>query len=162
VNTVAIVLSSVGGLLELGGLALVVLDIVADREQARTLFAPRDALERRERSYPAPVHAPSWVPPSQASVMLTPAQHRDAAAKESHRTGAAVANALVRLKKATDAELDREIERVERMTHEREEVLRRGLVHVLAGSIKQRTFGAVLLGLGIGFATAGSVVSSLG
>jgi hypothetical protein len=75
-STLAIVFSVLGGLLEISGLALVVREIVADRVQARTRFAPRSPSAPPERADPAPLTAASWASPSQASVMSTPAQLR--------------------------------------------------------------------------------------
>jgi hypothetical protein len=161
-STLAIVLSVLGGLLELSGLALVVREIVADRAQARTRFAPRSPREPRERTYPAPMTAASWAPPSQASAMFTPTEHREAAAKEQRQLETSIVNSFVKLKKLTDEELDLAVGRIEREADEREQELRGALVYVLAGSARRRAIGAGLLAGGILCGTAGSVLSSVG
>src|SRR5207248_11541139 len=69
-SVTSIVLSSLGGLCQLGGLVLVIIEIADDRAHAKRLFVNRRRSPRRQRTYPpkrvgqrfsgstmAPVHA---------------------------------------------------------------------------------------------------------
>jgi len=161
-NTVAVAVSALGGLLELGGLVVVIRQIASDRTQARRLLAPRSPGERPKHAYPAHIHPSSWLPPAQASVMMTSSQQVEAVRKEVRELETSVANALVRLKKTADQAQDQAIERVEREADLREQELRSAVRYVLGEGRRDRWLGVVLLGAGILFATTGSVLSSVG
>ena len=70
-------------------------------------------------------------------------------------------NALIDTRKQLDSELDKVADDLRRETAESDDQLREQLLYVLAGSISDRVKGAVLLGVGIGLAMAGSVVGTL-
>jgi hypothetical protein len=103
---------------------------------------------------PSPSRAASGVP-------YTSPQNIRGVTEDLQRVQARFANELVDLKKATDAELDQAISAVQQDVGERDAELRDGLRYVLAGSVRERAFGAVLLLVGIVLATVGSVLGNL-
>jgi hypothetical protein len=151
-TAVAIVLSFLGALFELTGLALVVSEIRSDRERGQRLLDTLDQRERPERTYPAPVS------PSKRATVWEQVQESGQALE---RLRAEVTNALIAVRKTTDAELDRAMEAMQHNMARRDAELREGLRYVLAGSTRQRTIGVGLLGAGVVLAGAGSVVSNL-
>jgi hypothetical protein len=74
---------------------------------------------------------------------------------------AAATNVLIDMRKALDADLDETAADLRREAAYSDDELRQHLHYVLAGSIRNRVWGAVLLALGIALATAGSVVGNL-
>jgi hypothetical protein len=137
---------------ELIGLALVVSEIRNDRDRGRRLLNTLDRRERPERRYPGPVS------PSPAATTWGEVQQSGQALR---RLEAEMANALVKMKKVTDAELDQAMEAVQHDIAERDAELRDGLRYVLAGSARQRSIGVGLLAAGVVFAGAGSVLGNL-
>ncbi|HKF81173.1 MAG TPA: hypothetical protein VKB17_10140 [Thermoleophilaceae bacterium] len=77
------------------------------------------------------------------------------------RVDAAAYNTLIEMQKALDTQLDDSVYRVRTEMADADDELRGHLRFVLAGSISDRIKGAVLLGVGIVFAMAGSVVGTL-
>lgn len=78
-----------------------------------------------------------------------------------HNLDAAAYNALTEMRKALDSQLDNSVDelRAEILTFDNE--LRGHLRYVLAGSIRNRIIGAVLLGIGILLEIAGAIVGVL-
>jgi Flp pilus assembly CpaE family ATPase len=150
---VATVLSSLGALCELAGLVLVVREIRSDRERGRRLLESLEQPARPNRTYPAPMRPALGAPLTGADMERTGDTFR--------RLEAGVANALLKLKRTTDAELDQAIEQVQRDVAERDAELRDGLRYVLAGSTRDRWTGVVLLGVGVILSGVGSVVGNL-
>jgi hypothetical protein len=148
----AIVLSSLGAVLELIGLALVVEEIRSDRERGRHFADALDQPGRPQRTYPAPV--------SSAVVQLT-YRELEQSGQALERFRAEVANGFIKLKKFTDAELDKAVEEIQRDIAERDAKLRDGLRYVLAGSTRQRVTGVGLLVAGVILAAGGSVLGNL-
>jgi len=70
-------------------------------------------------------------------------------------------NALIEMRKTLDRELDRAADDLRTEIAESDDQLREHLRYVLAGSIADRVKGAILLGAGIVFSMAGSVVGTL-
>jgi hypothetical protein len=77
------------------------------------------------------------------------------------RLEASVANILIGVRRAVDTELDRSVENLRQEMAVQDDVLRDGLLEVLAGSIRDRWLGVLLLALGIVLAMAGSVLSTV-
>jgi hypothetical protein len=159
-TALAIILSLAGGACELTGLTLVVREILSDRQRARRLLARLDAPRRPQRTYPGPMTAPPFPRPEYMSGLYGPRQQLEGVAKHIERNQAEVGNALVKLKKLTDQELDQAVERIQRDVAVRDAEVREGLRYLLAGSTRERTLGATLLALGIVLAAAGSVVGA--
>jgi len=153
VAAVATALSSLGALCELAGLVLVVREIRSDPERGRRLLESLEQPDRPNRTYPAPVQPALGPRTTYADTARTGETFR--------RLEADVANALAKLKRTTDAELDQAIERVQRDVAERDAELRDGLRYVLAGSTRDRWIGVVLLGAGVIVSGVGSGVGNL-
>src|SRR5215207_7970735 len=163
-SVIAIGLSAIGGLCELAGLALVALDIRHDRQQAKRLFVPRPRRERPRRSYPAKAsHARSTSLLGGVSYGGQSDQRRiaEALARSVSAIDTAAYNALIEMRKTLDRELDRAADDLRTEIAESDDQLREHLRYVLAGSIADRLKGAILLGAGIVFSMAGSVVGTL-
>lgn len=77
------------------------------------------------------------------------------------KVDAAAYNNFIDVHKRIDKQSDDVLDRVRAETAEADDHLRDHLRYILAGSIKDRVVGAVLLGTGIVLATAGSVVGTL-
>jgi hypothetical protein len=77
------------------------------------------------------------------------------------RLEADIANAFVKLKRTTDAELDQAIEQIQRDVADRNAEFRDGLRYVFAGSTRDRWIGVALLGSGAILPGVGSVVGNL-
>jgi hypothetical protein len=95
------VLTALGGVCQLVGLALVVKEIVEDRRQARRLFVPRPRPTRPRRRYPGKA-----LPRSGA---LTPFESLQTAARQQQalretirKIDAAVYNALIEMRESLD------------------------------------------------------------
>jgi hypothetical protein len=160
ITAVAIALSSIGGLLEAGGLILVVREIASDRNRGRELLRVLDAPRSPERHYPGRVSASPFTSELTNPAFTTP-HHVRAIADRIQRDNASIANAFVALKKATDNELDNAIGLLQQDVLRRDAELRDGLRYVVAGSARDRMLGIALLGLGIVFGTAGSILGNL-
>jgi hypothetical protein len=115
---IAIALSSLGALCELAGLALVARKSHSDRERGGRLLESLEQADQPNRSYPAPVR-PAMGPATTWGEVT-------GVGETFRRLEADVATALVKLKRATDAELDQAIERVQRDVAERDAELRDG------------------------------------
>jgi hypothetical protein len=154
----AVVLSVVGGLCELAGLGLVVLGIARDRKQARELFVSKPRPERPSRSYPPKVS------PQSPSLLTNPAYTAShnirAIAELVTKVDAAAYNAYIEVKRALDEQLDEAVDDLRGEMADADDELRGHLRYVLAGSVDDRVKGAILLGVGIVLAAAGSVVGT--
>jgi hypothetical protein len=154
----AIGFSVAGGLCELGGIAVVVRGILQDRQRASRLFVRRRRRQAPRRSYPGRVIpsplTPSWASPMHGNQLQSVVEHVQ-------RLEASVANILIGVRRAVDTELDRSVENLRQEMAVQDDVLRDGLLEVLAGSIRDRWLGVLLLALGIVLAMAGSVLSTV-
>jgi hypothetical protein len=156
-STLAIIFSAAGGLCEFVGLVLVIFEIREDRLRAARLFGPRRRPTVRQRRYPGRVMAPG--PNPFGSLTSSARQQTDTEAMG--KIAALLANALINMRKAVDAELDRTSQRLQDEFESSDSALREQLLYVLGGGIRTRIVGAILLGLGITFGTTGSILSSL-
>lgn len=154
----AIGFAVVGSVCELAGLAIVVRGILRDRDRARRLFVRQRRARPPERTYPGRQMAspltPSWARPMHGDQLRAIVEYVS-------RMEASVADGLIGIRRAVDTELDNSVELLRREMAEQDGVLRDGLRDVLAGSIRDRWLGVVLLGLGIVFAMVGSVLGTL-
>ncbi len=78
------------------------------------------------------------------------------------KLGAAVVNAFIDMRKSLDAQLDQSVTDVRAEATVADNELREHLRYVLAGTIRNRVIGAVLLGAGILLEIAGALVGALG
>ncbi len=155
----ALALSVAGGLCELAGLILVVIEIARDRDQARRLFRNRPRRLRRKRSYPSKALPRRYLGfPDQ---MSTRESQLRAILEHVAKIDAAAYNAFIDMRKALDTELDESVDRLQEEIAEADDELRGHLRYVLAGSISDRIKGALLLAVGIMLGTVGSVVGTL-
>jgi hypothetical protein len=120
---------------------------------ASAYFRKLDAPELPKRSYPMP-----------SSEMQFRLLHQFSSERklldQIPRLEADLQKAVVELKKATDAELDRAMKSLQGDVEARDSELRDGLRYVLAGSAANRARGAWLLLGGVVLATAGSVLGN--
>ncbi|MCD6016668.1 MAG: hypothetical protein K0R88_2752 [Solirubrobacterales bacterium] len=77
-----------------------------------------------------------------------------------HALGAELANGLLSYVKALDTERDKTTLGILRLVVEGDSELREGLREPLAGGIRSRVAGAILLAAGILLSVAGSVISA--
>ncbi len=77
------------------------------------------------------------------------------------KMGAMLANGLIDMRKALDAQHDRVVDELRSEIVAADDELREHLRHVLAGSVRDRVIGAGLLGLGIVLEIAGAIVSAV-
>ena len=126
VTAIAITLSGIGGLCEVGGLVLVAVGISRDRERARKLFAPKRPPKRPERSYPPPVHAQRFPGLSDSGIIRRPDQLR-ALAEAVSNAPATVQNNLTGTRKHFDTELDQSVDRIQTAMTSADNQLREGL-----------------------------------
>jgi len=152
-----ILLSAASGLSELAGVFLVVREIAADRRRAQELFPTAEQVPRRERSYPPRVPAPG--PNPWAQLTLPRAGELE---QQVGRGLAMLANAMIDLRKALDTQLDSSVAELRQEAEVREAEIRSHLGYVLAGSIRERLIGVILLAAGIVLAVAANVLSALG
>jgi hypothetical protein len=153
----AIILSSLGGAFELLGLIVVVGGIAQDRRQAGRFFAPLDPPQRPKRSYPGRISERSLGGPFEHMTVTTMPRLLERIRKGE----ASLANGLIGMRKAVDAELDSAIDSTLGELARRDNELRGHLRYLLAGSIPGRILGAIFLGLGIAFNTAGAITGTL-
>jgi len=73
-----------------------------------------------------------------------------------------LANAMIDLRKALDTQLDSSVAELRQEAEVREAEIRSHLGYVLAGSIRERLIGVILLAAGIVLAVAANVLSALG
>jgi hypothetical protein len=158
---VAIILSSAGGLSELLGLIVVAREIRSDRQRGERLLQRLDEPRRPERSYP-PRMLGAGPTPEYANPVYATSMHLRGVINDLQQTKVAVANGFLGLRKAIDADIDAAVEVIERDVAERDSELRDGLRYVLAGSVRERWNGVMLLALGISLGAAGSVIGNLG
>lgn len=158
-SALAVTLSVAGGLFELGGLMLIVRGIGRDRAQAHRLFAPKRRERTPRRSYPPKVMPRRY--PSFGSTGLRQSDQLRRIVEYVAEVDAAAYNNFVGMRKALDAELDRSVADLRNNLAEADNQLREHLRYVLAGSIRDRVIGALLLGAGIVLAAAGSVTGTL-
>ena len=157
----AIALSTAGGTAELLGLFMVWREIASDRQRGRRLLRDLETRQPPRRRYPPPTSGSSPLTPQWASSVYGSERQISGIVGRIQGLEASVGNALIALKKGTDAELDRAIGGLEQEMARRDADLRDGLRYVLAGSTRERTIGAVLVGVGIVLAAAGSVLGTL-
>ena len=158
-TTAPILLSATGGLCELVGLALVVIEIKDDRERAKRVFQRRPRRQRPRRRYPGRTLPP--LNPTFTHPMSPAAEQQRAMARAIGRLTADTYNVLVDMRKDLDAQLDKSVETLEKEIADADDELRGHLLYVLAGSVPKRIAGAVLLGAGIVLGTAGTIVGTL-
>lgn len=153
-TAVAVIFITAGALSELAGLWLVVVGIARDRERARTLFARRKHPEPPRRSYPGrqfpSTPLASYGPPSGSQLR-----------QDILRLEASAANALIGIRKAVDAELDRSVGALRDEMAKNDDELRDHLRYVLAGDVRGRFIGVILLAVGIALSVIGSLVGTL-
>jgi hypothetical protein len=153
------VLTALGGAFEFVGLGLVVREIADDRRQAKQLFVARRPRSKPRRRYPARALAKSGRLMPGAPVALSPAEQQRALVQAFNKLDAAAYNALLEMRKALDAELDGSVDELRSEILSSDNELRGHLRYVLAGSIRTRVTGAVLLGAGIVLEIAGAIVA---
>jgi hypothetical protein len=151
---VGIGLSVAGAACELAGLGLVAFGIARDRSRARDLFTKRLPGRPPERSYPGR-RGPSTPLASYGEPRASEVSRQVA------RLEASVANVLIAMREAVDTELDRSVAALRQEIARNDDELRDNLSYLLAGSVRERVIGVVLLGLGILLALAGSIVGAL-
>jgi hypothetical protein len=159
-TALAIVLTAVGGACELAGLWIVVRGILQDRQRAARLLVRRERKPGPKRSYPAEVFSSGLTPPWASSMYGDRMQMRGVI-EHVQRLEASVANILIRIRKAVDTELDNSVANLREEMAQHDDALRDILTDLLAGSIRDRWTGVVLLGLGIALAVAGSIVGNV-
>lgn len=152
----AVALSILGGLCELGGLVTVVSEIVSDRARASRLLSEPRVHHRPERRYPSRV--PSAPLLNVSSLGRQPGQTD----RELHNGLVTLANTLVEVKKQTDRERDDLEEKALSEIDKGYDELRDGLRDVLQGAITTRMVGVGVLALGIVLSATGSVLSNVG
>jgi hypothetical protein len=155
----AIVLSVLGGVCELAGRALVVIDIARDRNYAKSVFVPRVRPRSTQRTYP-----PHVSPPARSNFPSPIHRQSDSLRQLAQcisKVDALTHNHLIDMQKLIDKRTDDTLDLVRTETADADDELRGHLNYILAGSVKDRVIGAVLLGVGILLATAGSVVGNL-
>jgi hypothetical protein len=153
-STAAILCSITGGCLELAGLVTVVRGIAEDRRQAKGLFEPS----------PLPGQLPPPSPRTSATQLsrghrMGMASAADMARRQ-YESEAAIVNAISRLTDQVNTGFHDLTTKLRDEMAESDSSLRERLRYVLGESVRGRTLGAVLLGLGILFAMAGSVLST--
>jgi hypothetical protein len=74
---------------------------------------------------------------------------------------ASVANALIGMRKALDTELDRSVAALRHEMGHSDDELRDNLPYVLAGNVRGRVIGAILVGGGIVLGAVGSMIGTL-
>ncbi|KKK84343.1 hypothetical protein LCGC14_2784320 [marine sediment metagenome] len=158
-EVVAVVLFGLGGVLELSGLAIVVVGITQDRRHARRVLGPMGEWKAPERSYPGRASAPPESP--YGSVLSSESKRLRDVERTFARFGSEVANAFVRMRKALDTQLDETASVISREMAKRDNELRGHLRYLLAGSLRGRLVGVALLVCGILFSVAGSIVGTL-
>jgi hypothetical protein len=158
VTALAIVLSTLGGLSELVGVALVVFEIRDDRRRAEHLFQPRTVHPQPKRQYPGRVLPPG---PSPFSGMMPADRQQRDLENALGKIGTTLANGLIDMRKAVDSQLDVGLSRLREESLHADNELRSHLRYILAGGIKNRKRGVLLLILGIVLGTGGSILGSL-
>jgi hypothetical protein len=158
VTAIAVALAFLGGAFELAGLALVVVGIRRDREEARRLFVPRPREEWPTRTYPPKASPRSY--PGIGGPVTVGNPLREIAEYVS-KVDAAAYNNFIEFQEAFDADLKGAADRLREEAADADDELRKSLLYVLAGSIDDRVKGAILLAVGIVLAAAGSVVGTL-
>lgn len=152
-------LAVAGGACELAGLAIVALGISRDRERARRLLEEPPRRPLPSRDYPGR-QSPGMMPPPYANPMFGGGQQLSGVIKHVQRLEASVANVLIGMRKAVDAERDAAIEMLRQEADQAGRDLRESLRYVLVGSIKGRVVGAVILAVGIVLSVAANVVGN--
>lgn len=154
----AIVLTAFGGACELAGLWVVVRGIRQDRERAARLLVRRPRKTGPRRTYPGHQTVSPFTPRWLGGLHGNPAR---AIAEHVDRIEASVANGLIGIRRAADTELDNSVANLREEMAQQDDALRRILLDLLAGSIRDRWTGVALLGLGILLAVAGSIVGNV-
>lgn len=152
-----LIITSVGGLLELAGLALVVREIRANREHGRGLF--------REHAVARPSTVATRMEIPTPSV---PEDHEESPDDPSAPPGDSYElklRLLGELTPATRADLQRviaeEAEKLSRQDRERDLALRRFLHTLTTGSLKDRVVGVILIAAGIVCTTGAGIWSTV-
>jgi hypothetical protein len=160
VSALAGALTAAGGASELLGLVLVVKEIAEDRARARRLFSPRRRKSKPKRRYPGRV-SPGPTTGSPFSSMRPAADQQRELEVAVRKIGAMLANGLIDMRKALDAQHDQAVDELRAEIVAADEELRGHLLYVLAGSVRDRMIGAGLLGVGLVLEIAGAVISAV-
>lgn len=157
----AIIVSILGGLFELGGLAAVMLEIKSDRDQARALLSKDRQHQAPLRRYPPdlPVRGTTVTPGERRRFGHSPDVYQLRA--EVERSVAALANHLTDQRRALDKERDELEVKLFKEIDAGDEELREGFREILAGDLRIRTAGVSALLVGILLSATGSVLGSL-
>jgi hypothetical protein len=153
-------LTALGGACELTGLVLVIKEIADDRRQAKRLFVPRRVPAKPRRRYPGKA-LPRSGATSPFESMQTAARQQQALRAATSQIEAAMINAFIAMRKSLDTQHDTTVDQLHEEIRNFDNELREHLRYVLAGSIRNRLIGAVLLGVGILLEIAGALVAAL-
>ena len=160
-QTVAVVLSVVGGIAELAGLGMVIREIGADRRRARELLAPKRQHHDPRRRYDPklPVPGTAITPGERTSHLDNPDVY--AVRRQAARGLATLANTMIDMRKAIDKERDGLEAKLLHEIDKGDDELRERFREVLESDLTERWTGVIALGIGIVLAATGSVLSSL-
>jgi hypothetical protein len=157
-NVWAIVFAVLGAISEIFGLVMVIRQISADRDRARTLLDKQRSWRPPQRHGPRRVNA--------SSINMRPAGIGSLQAGATERQIASMFASLVtghnQLVHDSEEALDQRTKQLLEEIDKGDKELRNVLRELLGSSILERTLGVFAIGVGIVLAMMGSILSSLG